>query len=250
MFHQRARSASVSLLTIALVGATSALAPVATSAAGGSGWSYVQGPEGDVAFMATDDAGHAVPARVALTHETLTVHGRQTYRVIINAAAGPAPAPQDLISPAAIALASGAYQQGECNPDPSYSVNGCMEIDFNLKDDGILYYADARAYETTWTRMDTQAVLVSSRVDGAAEGRTCTGLFPLHTQTLSHPSVINGYTYYDYPSWAGNYVQLNPAGSWQRANGTLTWKRGTKTYSFAMLWALNPNPNWPKYNNC
>jgi len=242
---RRPRRFHVMMLAVILPSAVVTMAAGPSQATDGSGWIRLASTDGVVTYRAIDDTGQPVPSRVLLGHENLIVDGRQVYRVIIDGAAGPRP-----VVPAAIPPGRGDHEQGHCAPDGSYSVQACLYVDFYLKDDGLSYYADAELYKTTWTRLDGTVVLYSGRVDAAASGRTCNGWFPLHTQSFFHSSLINGYTYYDYPSWAGTYVQLVPSATGQSATTTLTWKRGTATYNFVLGWSLIADSSWPMYNNC
>jgi hypothetical protein len=194
-----------------------------------------------------DDSGRPVDAAVGLIQRaTKDGTGRAAEELVWQVATGTAGAASG--PGGANVMTMAAYEQGGCNPDPSYSINGCIYEDFYLKDDGTVHYANVYAVKERWTRTDPTAVLVSSSGNASSFGRTCTGVWPQHTQPFSLSSIASGRTYTHSIPW-NVYVQLLSPYSYTSANVTLHWRRGTANYNFQIAWTVTPMV-WPFYDNC
>lgn len=241
-------SASVTgAATAGVLAPDSGIAQAVRLGSDGSGVAQVGNMQAQVRSF--DEMGKPVVAHVGLLQRAVQdAAGREAHELVWQVAIDPTGAPVSVAIDPNPPMILAAYEQGGCNPDPSYSINGCVYEDFYLKDDGVLYYANAYAAKERWTRTDSTAVLVSSSGSAGSFGRTCTGLWPLHTTAFSNSSITSGTTY-TYPIGWNAYVQLLTGMSYTSATFTLKWRRGTQNYNFQIAWSITPQ-GWPYYNNC
>jgi hypothetical protein len=123
---------------------------------------------------------------------------------------------------------------------------------YNIKNDNVTYYGDAEYYHAKWTNMDSQVQLYNGKVNAQAYGRICHGAFESGNKTWNQSYPDSGRTYSFTPPWHGTYVTIlnTAANEGQFVYSTLTWKRGSATYTLNANYKLPQKGGWPKYGGC
>lgn len=150
-----------------------------------------------------------------------------------------------------VAAVTTQYHQQTCAHDGSYSVQVCVTMDFNIRNSANLYFLDAETYRTTFTRLDPSILFTTGDVFAGTIGHVCNTnevINPSHHFTRTPPS--SGVQYTDIPSWHGKYTSLwFNGGNFQKVTATLTWRRGTQTYTTSAV-VMPPDSGWARNGGC
>lgn len=156
-----------------------------------------------------------------------------------------------LLLPAS-AAAVGQHHLTSCNTDGSLSVEVCVTMDYNIKwnPSWNTYMGNVVQYRTKYTRLDNSINFTSGDTYGGVIGKKCNGEFLQNSQHWVR-TPANGVTYSDVPPWSSAYTQLwTPASAFQKVTATLTWRRGTQTYTTSAVAQLPNDGGWSKSATC
>jgi hypothetical protein len=151
------------------------------------------------------------------------------------------------------AAAVGNHHMTSCVTDGSLSVEVCVTMDYNIKwSPGYdMYMANALQYRTKYTRLDNSILFTSGDTFGGLGGNRCSGGWYQNSKHWIR-TPTSGTTYADTTPWAGIYTTLapNPSFGMHRVTATLTWRRGTQTYTTSAVVQLPSDGGWPKTSTC
>lgn len=198
-----------------------------------------------VTAVATDSHGNRLPVSTHVRGRRITVHGKRLYELTLQVDAGPR-----LRQPLSVPFAQ--FNDGTCSSDGSLSVQACVTMYYNIKNDRYNFYADVEYYTSRWSRYDSTARLQDGRVTGRAVGYVCKAPpLPTSSNTWDHQYPTGGATYTDTPSWHGKYVRISsPGWNGQSLTGTLYWSHGTSQFSLNASYTLPNDGGWPHYGGC
>lgn len=144
---------------------------------------------------------------------------------------------------------SAVFTGPQCGADGSLSVYQCTTMYYNIKSDTNNFFADDHQDSIQAVNYDPHdAVLSSLSLTAGGSGIQCNGSGSLaggHTWNIGSPA--SGTTYYETPSWSGNYYRLDGLlGNFQNVQGTLYWYyRGnpeTLTWTYTLP---DSESSWP-----
>jgi hypothetical protein len=154
------------------------------------------------------------------------------------------------------ASAATNHSLASCTTDPSLSVKVCVTMYYNIKwNQSIgLYYADSEQYRTTYTRLDGQALFTSGDTFGGIIGKKCPnqgGGFYQNSKHFTRTPPTSGVAYTDTTPWAGIYTTLwAKASNFQRVTASLTWRRGSTTFTTVAVVQLPDDGGWSRTPTC
>lgn len=118
------------------------------------------------------------------------------------------------------------YSGDACGYDGSDAVYECTTMYYNIKSDSTNYFADDHQDSIQAINYDSHdAVLSSLSLTAGGAGTACNGNGFLDSeQSWNITSPTSGTTYYETPSWSGNYYKLaGYVSMFQSVQGTLYW---------------------------
>lgn len=195
-----------------------------------AGWPYR--PDGQAtangAFTATDKVGrHYSLALVSSRFGTTLKDGRAlNYEADLYAVRAPKHG-------RAMAGPNGSGNTGGCEQSGSFTVEICLEQYWQDYISSGLRYVAVEYYTVRFNRLDNTWALTNGSILGAVNGpcgRGCIGrLYQTAGKSWTPPTPGKLYTWT--PPWHGKYVQVGST-TYQCANATLKYARGSATYSF------------------
>lgn len=184
-------------------------------------------PASSTAFV-LDQLGQRYPVYVSTRRGILNDKGKRLHYTATLFGAMP-------VLGAAAEVPDVSGTSGGCENSSSYVVQICLTQYWDDYYSGGTRYVAVSYYSTKYVRLDSQVGLKSGATRAAVLGRCgrgCSGSLNLNqTATVSYPT--SGQVYNFTPSWHGKYTSVSARYNYQCANSTLTYTRGTSTYTFA-----------------